>query len=89
MNTLKSYLINESCSEGLSYTMPIVVSDYENIHKEIQGIVVTLKLLWREYIERCKGINCITIGGVGYIKFYFDIKNIIIRRLNEQLKTYT
>src|SRR5699024_7458206 len=47
------------------YTLP----DYEKIHKELQRVGVTLKLLWQEYVDRCKDTNGIPVG---YTKFCED-----------------
>ena len=40
------------------YTLP----DYEKVHKELQGVGVTLKLLWQEYVDKCKNTHGIAVG---------------------------
>lgn len=62
------------------YTFP----DYEKVHKELQGVGVTLKLLWQEYVDRCKQANDIAVG---YTKFCEDYqKHIDKYRLTNHLK---
>lgn len=62
------------------YTLP----DYEKIHKELQGVGVTLKLLWQEYVDLCKDTNGIPVG---YTKFCEDYQRHIDQyRLTNHLK---
>lgn len=62
------------------YTFP----DYEKVHKELQGVGVTLKLLWQEYVDRCKQANDIAVG---YTKFCEEYqKHIDKYRLTNHLK---
>lgn len=62
------------------YTLP----DYEKIHKELQGVGVTLKLLWQEYVDHCKDTNGIPVG---YTKFCEDYQRHIDQyRLTNHLK---
>lgn len=62
------------------YSLP----NYENIHKELQGVGVTLKLLWQKYVDRCKKADGIAVG---YTKFCEDYQKHIDRyRLTNHLK---
>lgn len=62
------------------YALP----DYEQVHKELQGVGVTLKLLWQEYVTRCKESNGMAVG---YSKFCEDYqKHIDKYRLTNHLK---
>lgn len=56
-------------SEGL-YTLP----NYEKVHKVLQGVGVTLKLLWQEYVDKCKDTDGIAVG---YTKFCEDYQKYI------------
>lgn len=62
------------------YTLP----DYGKVHKELQGVGVTLKLLWQEYVDKCKDTDGIAVG---YTKFCEDYqKHIDQYRLTNHLK---
>lgn len=43
--------------------------DYEYVHKELKRVGITLKLLWREYRDRCKNNGTLPVG---YSKFCDD-----------------
>ncbi len=60
-----------------------VLPDYETIHEELQGVGVTLKLLWQEYLGRCKDASGIAVG---YTKFCEDYQKHVDRyRLTNHL----
>ncbi|API88049.1 integrase [Marinilactibacillus sp. 15R] len=52
------------------YTLP----EYDKIHKELQSVGVTLKLLWQEYVDQCNDTNGIAVG---YTKFCEDYQKHI------------
>ena len=57
--------------------------NYDDIHKELQRVGVTLKILWQEYVDRCRTKESIAVG---YSKFCDDYqKHIAKYRLTNHL----
>ena len=46
--------------------------DYEYVHQELKRVGVTLKLLWQEYQDKCKGSALISMGYTKYCNGYSD-----------------
>ena len=44
------------------------VLDYDDIHQELKKVGVTLKLLWKEYQDKCSASEVLSIP-MGYTKF--------------------
>ncbi len=79
-NEVYRKLFPERHQSEVLYTLP----DYEKVHQELQGVGVTLKLMWQEYIDECKTIDGIAVG---YTKFCEDYqKHIDQYRLTNHLK---
>lgn len=79
-NEVYRKLFPERHQSEVLYTLP----DYEKVHQELQGVGVTLKLMWQEYIDECKTTNGIAVG---YTKFCEDYqKHIDQYRLTNHLK---
>ncbi len=53
------------------------VIDYDDIHQELKKVGVTLKLLWKEYQDRCSASNELAIP-MGYTKFCEGYKDYTI-----------
>ncbi|MRI80838.1 hypothetical protein GIY11_02190 [Aerococcaceae bacterium DSM 109653] len=49
---------------------------YDDIHKELQRVGVTLKILWQEYVDGCRKKESITVG---YSKFWEDYQKHIAK----------
>lgn len=48
--------------------------DYTYVHRELKRVGVTLKLLWQEYVEKCKGNGTLYVG---YSKYCDDYGNYV------------
>ena len=57
--------------------------DYENIHKELKRVGVTLKLLWQEYCDKCSRIDKVPMGYTKFCKNYKDY--IFLNKLTNHL----
>lgn len=60
--------------------------DYEYVHKELKRVGVTLKLLWKEYQDRCSSKNTISMGYTKFCKGYsnYTITNKLTNHLNHK-----
>ena len=58
--------------------------DYENTHKELKKVGVTLKLLWKEYQDKCCTDGSIAMGYTKFCKGYGDYT--ISNRLTSHLE---
>lgn len=73
------YFFPERYQSEILYKLP----NYEVIHKELQKVGVTLKLLWQEYTDSCRQTNEVAVG---YTKFCEDYqKHIDQYRLTNHL----
>lgn len=59
---------------------------YEYVHKELKKVGVTLKLLWFEYCDKCKGNNEISMGYTKFCEGYgnYTIANKLTNHLNHK-----
>lgn len=58
--------------------------DYEYVHQELKRVGVTLKLLWKEYQDKCKTSGSIPMGYTKYCKGYADYT--IVNKLTNHLE---
>lgn len=58
--------------------------DYAYVHKELKRVGVQLKLLWKEYQERCQAKNAVAMGYTKYCQGYQDY--ILQYKLTNHLK---
>lgn len=50
--------------------------DYENVHKELKKVGVTLKLLWQEYCDKSNSLNDIPMGYTKFCRGYGDYTSL-------------
>ena len=58
--------------------------DYGYVHQELKRVGVTLKLLWQEYQDQCRGSGSIPMGYTKYCKGYSDYT--IVTKLTNHLE---
>ena len=58
--------------------------DYEYVHQELKRVGVTLKLLWKEYQDKCKTSGSIPMGYTKYCNGYADYT--IVNKLTNHLE---
>ena len=66
----------------LLYTDP----DYEYVHKELSRVGVNLKLLWKEYKDKCASANTVPMGYTKFCSGYsdFTIENKLTNHLEHK-----